>query len=247
MNRLHLAIAFALLTAACTKESAPSTQPSPTTNGTAATGIVPPGVTLNTDHPQTAALPKSTNPTDAEGFIQHWLILDPIHIEGVGDHSEDVEKPMFAKEYFKNQLAVIPHDKDKVTVDGKPLVWHKVKVDDNQVDLAQFSADNNTDPNSCLYFGFTYVFAPDDMKVKLAIGSDDSSVWWLNGSEVIRDYASRGVTADDDTSKEVALKKGFNTLRFAVIQGDGPTGACARFLDNQDRPITAIKVSADVP
>jgi len=195
-----------------------------------------------------ASAPLKTYPTNVEGFIQNWLILDPIHLEGVGDHSETVEKPMFAKEYFKNQLTVIPEDETKITVAGKDLVWHKVNIDSAQIDLAQFCADHTTDPNSCLFFGFTCIVAEDDLKnVKLAIGSDDSSVWWLNGEEVIRSYSNRAVNPDDNKSKQITLNKGLNMLRFAVIQGDGPTGACARFYDTAGKPLTSIKVTTDTP
>jgi len=221
-----------LLAAACNNSNTPAT-PAPA-NLSALTATTP-------------AVPTITSPVTAEGFIQNWLVLDPIAIEGVGDHTEEVEKPMFAKEYFKGQLTLIPRDNQKVTANGKEVTWHKVKVDADQIDLEQFCTDHNTDPTSCIFYGFTYVIAEADMKVKLAVGSDDSSLWWLNGEEVIRDYASRGVTADDDLSKDVTLKKGLNILRFAVIQGDGPTGACARFFDASDKPVTGIKVSADTP
>jgi hypothetical protein len=94
----------------------------------------------------------------------------------------------------------------------------------------------------------TGIAAPEETKnVKLAIGSDDSSVWWLNGEEVVRTYGGRAVNPDDDISKPVTLKKGMNVLRFAVIQGDGPAGACARFLDSADKPLTKIAVTTDAP
>lgn len=240
MKYRHLYLSLAVLALAACEKAAP-----PVATSSAPAPIV---ATTPASAAATPAMPTVTFAPNADGFIQNWLILDPIALEGVGDHSEDVEKPMFAKEYFKDELTVIPHDKDKVTVNGKSLPWRKVKTTEDAVDLAQFSADNNTDPTSCLYFGFTYIIAAEDRpNVKLAIGSDDSSLWWLNGQEVIRAYSARAVNADDDTSKAITLKKGLNVLRFAVIQGGGPTGACARFYDAKDKPLTGIKVSADVP
>ena len=193
-----------------------------------------------------ADAPKTFKP-DAEGFILNWLILDPIALVDV-DHVEDVEKPMFAKEYFKDQLSVRPKAEDKVTVAGKELRWHEYKSGDYEIDLAQFAADHSKDPDSCLYFGVVYVTAPDELKdVRLAIGSDDSSVWWVNGKEVARAYAARAVNQDDDISKPLTLSKGLNVVRFAVIQGDGPTGACARFLDAASKPVKNLTITLEAP
>lgn len=229
-----------LVLAACAPEAVPATTRAP---GPASTTVA------STPAPVTAAPPAAvlqTYPTNPEGFIQHWLVLDPIALEGVGDHNAEVEKPMFAREYFRNQLTAIPRDKDKLTVAGKELMWRKVSVKDFQIDLAQFATDNGKNPASCLFFGFTCVIATDDIKnVKLAIGSNDSSVWWLNGQEVIRVYMGRAVNPDDDMSPLITLKKGRNELRFAVIEGDQQGGACARFIDSADKPLTRLQVSAD--
>ena len=100
-----------------------------------------------------------------------------------------------------------------------------------------------------LFLGVAYVIADKDIAgVTLAIGSDDSSVWRLNGKEVIRVFAGRGVEKDQDRSENpVTLKAGVNVLSFAVINGGGPTGAAARFLDKSDNPITNIKISLTPP
>jgi hypothetical protein len=191
---------------------------------------------------------QKTFPPNSDGFIQHWLILEPIALKGVGENSADVEKPMFAQEYFKNQLTVLPRDKDKVTVAGKELAWHMVKVNSFDIDLEQFATQNGKQNTSGLFFGVTQIIAAEEIKdVKLSIGSDDSSVWWLNGEEVIRVHMGRAVNPDDDKSKPVTLKKGVNVLRFAVLQNDGPSGACARFFDSADKPLTNIQVSTDAP
>ena len=190
--------------------------------------------------------PKTYKP-DAEGFIRNWLVLDPIGLQDV-EHTEEVEKPMFAKEYFKEQLTTQPKADAKVTVGGKELVWREVKADDFSIDLNQFSTDHNKDTDSVLYWGVTYVTAPEEIKdVKLAIGSDDSSVWWVNGKEVIRVYDGRAVNQDDNVSKPLTLQKGVNVIRFAVINGDGPSGVCARFLDSADKPVKNYTVMTVPP
>jgi hypothetical protein len=81
-----------------------------------------------------ADAPKVYKP-DNEGFIHNWIILEPIALEGV-DHVEAVEKPMFDKQYFKDQLTALPKAEDKVAIGGKDFKWHEFKADDFLVDLA---------------------------------------------------------------------------------------------------------------
>ena len=52
---------------------------------------------------------------DANGFIQRWLLLEPIPASGLTD---SVVQAAVKKEYFPNQFTVIPRDGDKVTVGG---------------------------------------------------------------------------------------------------------------------------------
>jgi len=79
--------------------------------------------------------------------------------------------------------------------------------------------------------------------VRLAIGSNAASVWWVNGKEVIGIYGDRQTVIDDGVSKRLTLQKGPNMVRAAVINGGGATDFCARFLDADDRPLKGITVS----
>ena len=49
---------------------------------------------------------------------------------------------------------------------------------------------------------------------------------------------------DDGVSKRLTLKKGANIVRAAVVNGGGATDFCARFLDEADKPLRGITVSA---
>ena len=79
--------------------------------------------------------------------------------------------------------------------------------------------------------------------MRLAIGSNAASVWWVNGKEVIGIYGDRQTVIDDGVSKRLTLKKGPNIVRCAVVNGGGATDFCARFLDRNDVPIKKITVS----
>jgi hypothetical protein len=79
-------------------------------------------------------------------------------------------------------------------------------------------------------------------------GSDDGAVWWLNGEEVQRFVGGRGVAKDQDkTAKPVKLKKGLNTLVAIVVNGGGPTGACARFVNKAGQPVVKMTSAAEPP
>ena len=53
--------------------------------------------------------------------------------------------------------------------------------------------------------------------VRLAIGSNAASVWWVNGKRVIGIYGDRQTVIDDGVSKRLTLKKGPNVVRVAVV------------------------------
>ena len=76
--------------------------------------------------------------------------------------------------------------------------------------------------------------------VRLAIGSNAASVWWVNGVEAAALYNDRQTVIDDAVSKRLTLKAGANVIRAAIINAGGATDFCARFLDENDRPITAL-------
>ena len=46
--------------------------------------------------------------------------------------------------------------------------------------------------------------------VRLAIGSNAASIWWLDGEEVVGIYSDRQTVIDDGVSKRVTLTKGLN-------------------------------------
>lgn len=178
---------------------------------------------------------------DADGFIQRWLLLEPIPSSGLTDR---VVQAAVKKEYFPNQFTVIPHDGDKVTVGDAELTWHAVDTKLYNVNLYHFAQALGKPTSDVLFWAVTIVNSPREMPdVRLAIGSNAASVWWVNGTEVIGIYGDRQTVIDDGVSKRLTLRKGPNVVRAAVINGGGATDFCARFLDSEDRPLKGITVS----
>ena len=99
-----------------------------------------------------------------------------------------------------------------------------------------------------LFWVVTVVNSPEEVKdARLAVGSNAASVWWVNGKEVVALYGDRQTVIDDGVSKRLMLKKGPNIVRGAVINAFGATDFCARLLDAQDKPITAITITLEAP
>jgi len=191
--------------------------------------------------PSLTAVSTPTTPTDPDGFIRRWIILEPIPAQGV---TEAAIQAAVKKEYFPNQLTVIPKDGDKVTVDGAELTWHAYDSKNFNFSTYHFSFFLGKPTNNVLWWAVTVVNAPEEMKdVRLAIGSNDCSVWWVDGKEVIGHYGDRPDIYDDAVSKKLTLHKGPNVVRVAVHNQQGATDFCARFLDKDDHPIKNLTVS----
>jgi hypothetical protein len=177
----------------------------------------------------------------ADGFIQRWLLLEPIGVTGL---TESAVQAMVKKEYFPDQLTVTPHDGDRVTVGEAQLTWHAVDTKNYNVNLYHFAKALGKPTSDVLFWVVTIVNCPQQMRdVRLAIGSNAASVWWVNGQEVIGIYGDRQTVIDDGVSKRLTLKKGPNIVRAAIVNGGGATDFCARFLDSDDKPLKGLTVN----
>ena len=180
-------------------------------------------------------------PPHADGFIQRWILLEPIRANGLTD---SVVQKTVKTEYFSNQFSWVPHDGDRVTVGDTNLTWHAVDTEAYNVNLYHFAYALGKPTSNVLFWGVTIIHCPEEMAgVRLAIGSNAASVWWVNGQEVIGIYGDRQTVIDDGVSKRLTLTKGPNVLRCAVINGGGATDFCARFLDVDEKPLTGFTIS----
>jgi hypothetical protein len=195
-----------------------------------------------------ATLTRPTTPTkapNAEGFLQRWLILEPIRV--AGQLTDSAVQSTVKKEYFPNQLTVLPKDGDVVTIGDERLTWHAVDSINYNINLFHFAYALNKPTSNVLFWIVAVVNAPRDMPgVRLAIGSNAASIWWVNDKEVVDIYNDRQAVVDDGVSKRLTLHQGANVVRGAVINAGGATDFCVRFLDGDDRPVKDITVSLDM-
>ena len=191
-----------------------------------------------------SSLTRPSTPTkapDAAGFLQRWLVLEPIKVSG--QLTDSAVQATVTKEYFVNQFSVMPHDGDRVSVAGESLAWHAVDTLGYNLNLFHFAYALNKPTSNVLFWAVTVVDAPRDMPgVRLAIGSNAASIWWLNDQEVVGIYNDRQTVIDDGVSRRLTLKQGPNVVRAAIVNAGGVTDFCARFLDGNDSPVKGIVV-----
>ena len=119
------------------------------------------------------------------------------------------------------------------------LEWHSVDSKLFNIKLIRFAqgTSNGQKRYGLIFNAFTVINCDQDIpNVRLAAGSNASSIWWLNGEKILTLQADRRMVADDGMSKRVTLKKGKNLLRGAVINGPGMSDMCVRFY-NEDGTI----------
>jgi hypothetical protein len=188
--------------------------------------------------PSRARPVSSAKPTDADGFIQRWLLLEPIRVPG--QLTQSAVRTAIEKD-FPVPSGTLPRDGEKLTVGGDELTWHAVDTATYNVNLYHFAFALKKPTSNVLFWAVTVVNSPREMSgVRLAIGSNAASVWWVNGREATALYNDRQTVIDDGVSKRLMLKAGANVIRAAIVNAGGATDFCARFLDANDRPIKAL-------
>jgi hypothetical protein len=186
-----------------------------------------------------AATPART--VDSAGFVRRWLLLEPAAVTGRLTEA-DVERALQSTPY-PGDPAAIRTEGTSANSEGITRRWHALDSDLYNVNLYHFAWALSKPTSNVLFWVVTVIDSPQELhNVRLAIGSNAASAWWLNDERVISLYNDRQSVIDDGVSRRVTLRKGRNVIRAAIINGGGATDFCARFLDDQDRPLTNLTV-----
>ncbi len=209
--------------------------------------------------------------TDEDGFIRRWVILEPIAKPNRSNtvFVDSYLREAFSQQYFKGQLSdVLPKDgqKEKIVVDVTPqapmflmpgqtpqppqqkfetrkLQWHAVDSKLYNVKLFRFASGLKKDVYGVLFWMATVVECDEDIEnVRLSVGSNSGSMWWVNGQEALILSSDRRMVKDDAMSRRMTLKKGRNVIWGAVINGPGMSDFCLRFVDESGNPVKNIKI-----
>ena len=179
----------------------------------------------------------------------------------------------FNMQYFKGQQTIVPKNGQKVKVSfqreevpagfgrgfgqsqepAKPkivnvnqtLTWHSLDSENMNVKLFRFAEKWGQQVYGVLFWAVTIIDCDEDIEnVRLAVGSNSASMWWLNGEEALLLSGDRRMVKDDAMSPRLTLKKGRNILRGAIINGPGMSDFCVRFLDEKGNPVTNYSIKA---
>ena len=209
---------------------------------------------------------------DDEGFIRRWLLLEPIDKPNSGNtvFTDSYLREHFNREYFKGQQTIIPKDGQKVKAVFKQeqapagfgrgmqqgpaqpevktvtqeLTWHALDSENMNVKLFRFAEKWGEKVYGVLFWAVTIIDCDEDIEnVRLAVGSNSASMWWLNGKETLLLSGDRRMVKDDAVSPRLTLKKGRNILRGAIINGPGMSDFCVRFIDEKGQPVKNYKVT----
>ena len=125
------------------------------------------------------------------------------------------------------------------------LTWHSVDSKLFNIKLIRFALGTSEGQKryGLIFNAFTVVNCEQDMVVRLAAGSNASSIWWVNGEKVLTLQADRRMVADDGMSKRITLKKGKNLVRAAVINGPGMSDMCMRFYNEDGSIVKNITIT----
>jgi hypothetical protein len=183
---------------------------------------------------------------DAEGFIQRWLLLEPINKPNRSNtvFTDSYLRKAFDTLYFQNQFTIVPKHGDKVKVGEQELNWHALESTNFNVKLYRFAYGLNKPTYGVLFWAVTIINSPEEVKnVRLAAGSNSASMWWVNGKEAALLSGDRRMVMDDVVSTRLTLNKGKNIIRGAIINGPGMSDFCIRFLDEKGAPVKDLTIT----
>ncbi|TDN82276.1 hypothetical protein EV664_10682 [Stakelama pacifica] len=180
---------------------------------------------------------------DDDGFIRRWLLLEPIvkpNRSNAGFTGSYVRNAL-AQTYFPGQMTIVPQN-GQIVQAATPLTWHAYDAQRFDVKLFAFAQALGKPTYGVIFWAVTVIDSPKEQTVRMAVGSNSASMWWLNGEEALGLFDDRRMVMDDMVSRPLTLKKGRNVVRGAVINGPGLSDFCLRFIDDSEQPIRDLNI-----
>jgi len=163
-------------------------------------------------------------PVDTRGFIRRWRVREPVPVSGRLTQPE-IEKVL--REH--------PFPADAGTA------AHTLDTSGYNFNLYHFAWALSKPTSNVLFWVDTVVdVAVDVPDARLAIGSNAASAWWFDDERLVSLHNDRQAVTDDGVSRRLRLARGRHVIRAAIINGGGATDFCARFIDDEGVPLTAL-------
>jgi hypothetical protein len=171
--------------------------------------------------------------SQAQGFLQTWLVLPPLPFAEGESGAQALDRPQLADE-----ASLQPRPGEQVTLGGQAQRWQEHRSPRAVVD---FNAVLGGVAGRCVTYAVCYIEsdqARDDLW--LQVGSDDQSKVYLNGREIYEARLPRSLVTLD-TVGPVGLKRGTNVLLLKVANETGQWEGCARLVDDAGRPVQGLR------
>jgi hypothetical protein len=161
---------------------------------------------------------------DEQGFIRRWDLYEPI------SHPLNTNI-VFVDSYVREHL-------DTGWYKEEIAVAHTLDSKLFNVKLYRYAVGTETGRYGIIFRMMTVIDVPQDIEnVRLAVGSNSASMWWIDGEEALILSGDRRMVMDDAASKRLTLKKGRHVITGSVINGPGMSDFCLRFIDEQGNPV----------
>ncbi len=159
---------------------------------------------------------------DGQGFLHRWRLAEPLA-------RPNASNTLFTDTYLRQMLQWDP---------SQQLTWHHLDSKLYNVKLFRFATCRELPYYGVLFWVETEIDCPEEIRdVRLSVGSNSASRWWLDGEEVLMLSGDRRMVQDDAMSPRLTLSKGRHVLRGAIINGPGMSDFCVRFIDESGSPV----------
>lgn len=166
---------------------------------------------------------------DELGFIRRWGLYEPI------SHPLNTNI-VFVDSYVREHL-------DTGWNKGELKASHVLDSKLFNVKLYRYAVGTGTGRYGIICRAVTVIDVPEDIKdVRLAVGSNSASMWWIDGEEALILSGDRRMVMDDGASKRMTLTKGRHVITGAVINGPGMSDFCVRFIDEKGNPVVDYQI-----
>lgn len=207
---------------------------------------------------------------DGQGFIRRWTLLEPIskinrsNTVFVDSYLRETLDTGWNKDGFKvpsdgqtEKMDVEyqePVDMSKIRPGSRfempeiklvkaKLEWHALDSKLFNVKLYRFAVGTGTGRYGAIFRAVTVIDVPEDIEnVRLAVGSNSASMWWIDAEEALIMSGDRRMVMDDAASKRMTLRKGRHVITGSVINGPGMSDFCVRFIDEDGNPVLNYNV-----
>lgn len=175
-----------------------------------------------------------------ERAIKDWLILAPVP-RAPGQSLPDA----LDQEQIVQERELAPRPGDRVAFGGHELAWQPVHREEDQINFYLVLGQRI---QRSVAFAVCYITSEREQNgLRMRVHSAGRSKVYLNGKEVHKSRLPANLNVDRDSTQEIALQAGLNTLVFKVVNEMGDWDGSIRLSDQDGHPVKGLKLSSTPP